>query len=113
MTGAPAIVVTGASSGIGREIARVAANDGQPLLLIGRAETKLCNLIRELEARGIQAHLLTVDLKDASAVDRVEALLSTQGLYCDVLVNSAGFGVFGAAAEADSADQLQLVDVNI
>ena len=48
---APAIVITGASSGLGREIARLAAADGQPLVLIGRAQDRLDEFTRELQAR--------------------------------------------------------------
>ena len=47
------------------------------------------------------------------AADQIERALSDRGLYCDVLVNSAGFGVFGPAAKAAPGEQLDLVDVNI
>jgi short-subunit dehydrogenase len=113
MTGTPAIVITGASSGIGREIARVACKDGQPLVLVGRSGTELGRLSIELGSGGVRVLFLPLDLQNADAVDRIEAALLAEGLYCDVLVNSAGFGIFGAAAEADGADQLRLVDVNI
>ena len=108
----PAIVVTGASSGIGRELARVAARDGSFMLLIGQSATALDELVAELTARGAPAGALCLDLRDRNAGERIEAELTARGLHCDVLVNSAGFGVFGPAAQADRAQQVSLLDVN-
>jgi short-subunit dehydrogenase len=112
---APAIVITGASSGLGREFARLAAEEGKALLLLGRSEDALLELTQELSARraGIQVHQLSIDLENDGAVERIETLLAARGLYCDILVNSAGFGVFGPVAETDSSLQLQLIDVNV
>jgi uncharacterized protein len=109
----PAIVVTGASSGIGRDIARTAARDRCFLLLLGRSQQALDELAAELTATGAQAAALPIDLLDPRAPDCIESALSDRGLYCDVLVNSAGFGVFGPAAKAAPREQLNLVDVNI
>jgi uncharacterized protein len=109
----PAIVVTGASSGIGRDIARVAARDRCFLLLLGRSQPALDELVAELAAAGAQAAALSIDLLDPRAPDCIESALSDRSLYCDVLVNSAGFGVFGPATKAAARDQLNLVDVNI
>ena len=108
----PAIVVTGASSGIGREIARVAAREGTFMLLLGRSLPALEELVAELRAQGAQAAALSADLGDPQAGDHIERTLSDLGLYCDVLVNSAGFGLFGVAAELDRIEQLNLLDVN-
>ncbi len=109
----PAIVVTGASSGIGMAIARVAARDGSFLLLTGRSGSALDRLVAELAGEGVEAAALALDLHDPQALERIERALSERGLYCDVLVNSAGFGVFGPAAEVSAAEQLKLLDVNI
>lgn len=109
----PAIVVTGASSGIGRDIARAAARDRCFLLLLGRSQQALDELAAELTAAGAQAAALPIDLLDPRAPDCIESALSDRRLYCDVLVNSAGFGVFGPAAKAAPREQLNLVDVNI
>ena len=62
---------------------------------------------------GCEAAALALDLHDPQALARIETALSERGLYCDVLVNSAGFGVFGPAAEMAAAEQLRLLDVNI
>jgi uncharacterized protein len=109
----PAIVVTGASSGIGRELARVAAREGSIMVLIGLAPDALDELVAELGRSAVQAHALSIDLADRDAGQRIETNLAQIGVYCDVLVNSAGFGVFGPAAEADREAQLKLLDVNI
>jgi short-subunit dehydrogenase len=109
----PAIVITGASSGLGREIARLAAADGQPLVLIGRAQDRLDELARELQGKGAAAFPLSADLERPDAIASIDALLLQHNLCCDVLVNSAGFGVFGAVAGTDSKAHQQLIDVNI
>ena len=109
----PAIVVTGASSGIGRELARVAAREGSVMVLIGLAPDALDDLAAELRRSGVQAHALFIDLADSDTGQRIENRLAEIGVYCDVLVNSAGIGVFGAVAVSDRAAQLKLIDVNI
>jgi short-subunit dehydrogenase len=109
----PAIVVTGASSGIGQAIARVAARDGSFLLLVARSHQALAELVAELTAAGAQAAALPIDLLDADALDRIESALSERGLYCDVLVNSAGLGTFGPATEVARSEQLGLLDLNV
>ena len=109
----PAIVVTGASSGIGRDIARLAARDRCFLLLLGRSQQALDQLVAELAAAGSQAVALSVDLLDPRAPDCIESALSERSLYCHVLLNSAGFGVFGPPAQPAPREQLNLVDVNI
>ena len=110
----PAIVMTGASSGIGRELARLAARESGVVLLVGRDRKALDELAAELNGDGgAQAHAFAVDLADRDAGQRIEDKLAAIGAYCDVLVNSAGFGVFGAAAETDRQEHLKLIDVNI
>ena len=108
----PAIVVTGASSGIGREFARVAAGEGAYLLLTGRSQEALAELAAELTAGGARAVSIPLDLADPDAGERIETALREQGLYCDVLVNSAGYGLYGPAAELDRALQVGMLDVN-
>ena len=82
------------------------------MLLLARSLPALEELVAELRAQGAQAAALSIDLSDPQAGDHVERTLSDLGLYCDVLVNSAGFGLFGVAAELDRVEQLNLFDVN-
>jgi short-subunit dehydrogenase len=109
----PAIVVTGASSGLGQAIARLAAHEGTFLLLVGRERAPLDALAAELAAAGTQAAALAIDLTNPGALDVVERALAEHRRYCDILVNSAGFGVFGPAAKVSRSEQLNLLDVNI
>ena len=108
----PAIVVTGAASGIGRELARVAAREGSVLVLLDQTQQALEDIVAELCRSGAQAHAFSFDLARRDAGQRIENALSELGIYCDVLVNSAGYGVFGPAAETDREEQLELLDVN-
>jgi short-subunit dehydrogenase len=108
----PAIVVTGASSGIGRAFAQVAAREGSCLVVIGRSEERLSAVAAELTARGTRSIVLCLDLGLPDTGARIEAALQAADLYCDVLVNSAGYGLFGAAAKLGRAQQLGLLDVN-
>jgi short-subunit dehydrogenase len=109
----PAIVVTGASSGIGQALARVAAREGSFLLLLGRSQAALDELAAELGRSGAQSATLAIDLLAPDAMARIERELAERSLYCDVLINSAGFGVFGPAGATSRDDHLDLVDVNI
>ena len=105
-----AAVVTGASSGIGAEIARVLADRGHQVVLVARNETKLADLAAEL---GDRAHVLPADLSDRSAraglLDRVAAL----GLVIDVLVNNAGLSTLGPAHRSDPEAELNVVEVDV
>ncbi len=111
--GRPTVVVTGASSGIGTEIARVAAAEGMALCLTGRAEAPLAALAAELAAAGREAHAIPLDLADPGAVAAMGAALAARGLACDVLVNNAGYGLIGPAARLDPGAQLGILDVNL
>jgi uncharacterized protein len=109
----PAIVVTGAASGIGREIARMASLEGSFLLLVDRSCQQLSDFVAELAGYNVKAAAVCIDVTGSDAVRSIESALSERELYCDVLVNSAGFGVFGPAAEIPDSEQMNLVDVNV
>jgi short-subunit dehydrogenase len=108
------VLITGASSGIGRELARLFAGDGASLILVARSENKLRELAGELaETHGVQAHVMPADLSQpASPMQIVEALADRQ-LTVDVLVNNAGFGGHGSVAGLGVARQLEMVEVNV
>jgi short-subunit dehydrogenase len=107
----PAIVVTGASSGIGREIARVAALDGYPMVLVAKDELE--DIASELRSRGAEVTPIPIDLQCEHAPETIARILAANKLYCDVLVNSAGFGLFGPAIEIENHHQVKLIDVNV
>jgi uncharacterized protein len=109
----PAIVITGAASGVGREIARMAALEGAFLLLVDRSCQQLSDFVIELAAYDVKTAAYCIDVAGSDAVSSIESALSERELYCDVLVNSAGFGVFGPAAEVPDSAQMNLLDVNV
>lgn len=107
-------VVTGASAGLGRELARLFAADGHALVLVARREDRLRALADELgEAHGVDAHVLALDLADPSAAPTLARWLADAGLEVEFLVNNAGFGSTGAFAELDVAGELGQIDVNV
>ncbi|MBW2357081.1 MAG: SDR family NAD(P)-dependent oxidoreductase, partial [Deltaproteobacteria bacterium] len=89
-------LITGASSGIGMEMARILARRGTDLVLAARREEILQNLKAELERQnGVQVRVLAVDLADRAAVDGVFPSLRADGVAVDYLINNAGFGTHG------------------
>ncbi|MBZ7927448.1 SDR family NAD(P)-dependent oxidoreductase (plasmid) [Ensifer adhaerens] len=109
----PAIVVVGASRGIGRAIAELAARDGAPVVLIARSIEGLHVVESSIKQAGGQAFSLSLDLTSRDASTNLEEFLSHQGLVCEVLVNSAGFGLRGAATSLPIGDQVGMIDVNM
>ncbi len=107
-------LITGASSGIGRELTRLFAKDGYNLVLVGRDEEALQQQIYNLKNQyGTQATIISKDLSDPKAPDEIYAETGQQGLKIDVLVNDAGFGEYGMfATETDLQKELDVVQVN-
>jgi uncharacterized protein len=108
------VVVTGASAGIGAALARVFAEHGHELVLIARRESKLDALADEIAAGGRPRPLvLAIDLAQPEAGARIKADLAAHGLEPEYVVNNAGFGLVGEAAQLDHAEQLAMIDLNI
>lgn len=105
-------LVTGASSGIGREIARQLAARGHGVTLVARREELLEQLAAELRsAHGVRVEVIPTDLADRDATDRLCEEVERRGLTVDVLVNNAGFGIYGAFASTDLDRELQQLEV--
>jgi short-subunit dehydrogenase len=105
-------VVTGASSGIGRELARLAAKAGYDAVLVARRQERLDALAAELAGTGVTARPVVADLSQTSGVDRV--LASLAGAPVDVLINDAGVGGRGAfAVERDLALDLAMLRLDM
>src|SRR5262245_61136745 len=114
MTDRKVALITGASSGIGRELAKVIAADGYDLTLSARREERLESLARELSvAHGISARVIASDLADPAAAKRLVGELEKEKLTIDVLVNCAGLGVYGRLWETELVRQLEVIQVNL
>jgi len=107
-------LITGASAGIGAELARVFAANGHRVALAARRTDRLTALAGEIVASGGAAPIIIpCDLVDPNAGDRIAEALKTAGAEVEYVVNNAGFGVFGRAVERDRAEQLEIIAVNI
>jgi uncharacterized protein len=106
-------LITGASAGIGTELARVFASNGHRLALIDRRGDRLVALGNEIAGSGPVPILITCDLEQPDAGDKIEAALVAAGVEVEFVVNNAGFGLFGHAIELDRQEQLGIIAVNI
>ena len=108
----PAVVVVGASRGIGKAIAEVAARDGTPVVMVARSAESLAAAADGIRKAGGEAFTVPLDFLADDATLGLENFLSANGLFCDVLVNSAGYGLRGGATVLPLGEQLGLVDLN-
>jgi len=107
-------LITGASSGIGYDLAKIAAADGKNLILVARSEDKLDQLAEELrKSYPIEVVSIAVDLSDEAGVNELISEVETGNLAIDTLVNNAGFGDFGDFAKADLAKNMEMIRLNI
>ncbi len=110
----PITVITGASAGIGAELARVFASHGHALVLVARREQRLNELAAEIAASGHAKPLvLAMDLAEPDAAARIGAMLAANALEPQYIVNNAGFGLVGRATELDRDEQLGMIDLNM
>jgi hypothetical protein len=110
----PVALVTGASMGLGAEFARLFAAEGHDLVLTARNGERLAMLKKEVEnLHGVTAHVLVADLADPRAPVAIHDNLRMAGIEVDVLVNNAGFGMYGKFHESDFQTELEMVQVNM
>ena len=106
-------LITGASSGIGRETAIALAKAGMDVALVGRSHTKLEALEAELAPLGVQVRIYPIDLSQLDTLaSSLQSLISDFGPVT-VLVNNAGMGYTGALADMPLADWQKLMDLNL
>jgi short-subunit dehydrogenase len=104
-------LITGASSGIGFDLAHLFARDGHDLVLVARSEAKLRELARVLEGRhGIRAQVIVADLARPDAPAEVWKSVTSE---VDILVNNAGYGLGGKFVDNDLITELEMIQVNI
>ncbi len=110
----PVTLITGASSGIGAELARVFAARGHELVLVARRERELTDLADEIASKGAKRPIvLAVDLAERDAVARIVAELKSRDREPANLINNAGFGLAGPSTVLDRGEQLAMIDVNV
>ncbi len=107
-------LITGASAGIGTELARVFASNGHRVALVARRADRLKTLSGEITAAGGAAPIvISCDLEQSDAGDKIAGALAAEGVEVEFVVNNAGFGLFGNAIEIDRLEQLGIIALNI
>jgi uncharacterized protein len=104
-------LITGASGGIGYELAKLFASDGINLVLVARSREKLESFASEL--KGIQALAFAADLSKTSAAEEVFHFTQKNSLTIDFLVNNAGFGIRNSFVDTSAADIHEMIDLNV
>jgi short-subunit dehydrogenase len=107
-------LITGASAGIGRAFAFELAAGGADLILVARRGDRLAELANELHAKyKIEVEVYAADLAQPAASAKLYEFTSRNGFDVELLINNAGFGVYGEFAKADLSRQLEMIQVNI
>ena len=107
-------LITGASAGIGAEMARVFAANKHRLVLVARRAERLTALSQEIVAAGGPAPIIIpCDLEQTDVSARIEDELRNAGVEVEYLVNNAGYGMFGFAIDMDRDQQLRMIDLNV
>lgn len=106
-------VITGATGGLGTELARVHASFGGDCILVGRRKDRLEALRDELEAKGVKAWTLALDLRDEGSAEAIRDFARENGIEVEYLINNAGFGGGGELAERPMEDDLGEIAVNV
>ncbi len=107
-------LVTGASAGLGAELARLFAKDGHDVVAVARRRDKLDALAESIRAEHpVQVHVLAEDLAKPGAGARIARELDARGIAVEFLVNNAGFGGTGAFAQRELARELEMIQLNV
>ena len=107
-------LITGASGGIGLELARQFAQNGFDLVLVARSRNKLQQLADELQSQyQISVAVLVKDLTEPSAPDEIYAELQERGTAVNILINNAGFATYGFFNELDLQRELAMIQLNV
>ncbi len=110
----PAALITGASTGIGRDFAHLCAREGYDLFLVARSQPQLESVAAEVrQTTGRNVVILPKDLSQSSAPREVFDEISRSGAELDVLINNAGFGLLGPFWELDLQQQIEMIHLNI
>lgn len=115
MTGSrPAALITGASGGIGLELARLCAKGGHDVILVARSRAKLDEISKYLSGMyGVRTEVIAADLAEQETPQAIMGEIDRRGLGVDVLINNAGFGDWGLFGRADLQRHLDMIQVNV
>src|ERR1039458_4418351 len=105
-------LVTGASAGIGAELARELAGHGAKLILTARRKERLDALAAELTAKGTEVRIVAADLNEPAAPQQIYDATEAAGIPVDILINNAGLGQFGAFHLTPIEQELSQIRVN-
>jgi len=106
-------IVTGASSGIGRDMARYLAKLGYDLIIVARDKEKLEKLQKELEKKDKKVDIFIVDLADEDACKKFHKEVKEKYETVDMLINNAGFGLFGEFEKTDLDTEISMIKTNV
>ncbi len=106
-------LITGASGGIGYELAKIFARDHHDLILIARSADKLARVASELKSYGVTVKTIALDLAASPAPQFLFDQLQSEGTTIDILVNNAGYGAFGDFSRTSVKDIQGQIDLNI
>jgi len=107
-------LITGASSGIGYELARLFARDRYNLVLVARSADELGKLASQLTSdNGISVKVIPKDLSLSAAPQEIFDQIQKEGITIDILINNAGFGTYGTFSNTNLKDELEMMQVNM
>ncbi|MGG3912472.1 SDR family NAD(P)-dependent oxidoreductase [Rossellomorea vietnamensis] len=108
------VLITGSSSGIGLNFSHKFAGSGHDVILVARSEEKLLALSQEITNKyGVKAHVFISDLSKPQAPKKLYDEIKAQGIRVDILINNAGFGLFGEFEKTELSKELDMIQVNI
>lgn len=108
------VLITGATTGIGYELAKLYANDGNNLILVARDEEKLEKVKEELMLLyNISVYSISLDLSEDNSCEKLLSFVDKKNITVDILINNAGLGSFGYLSEIEREKELNLIDVNV
>lgn len=111
--GRSCVLITGATAGIGYELAKLYAKDENNLILVARDEERLKEVKDELEFYNIKVYTIALDLSGDNSCEKILDFVNKKNLSVDILINNAGIGSFGYLNEIEMERELKLIDVNI
>ena len=107
------VLITGASSGIGYEFAKIYAKNGYNLVITARRQENLENIRKELESYSVKIETIVLDLSKEGAAKKLYENVKEKGIVIDTLINNAGFGLYGNFIETDVDREAEMIDLNI